>query len=194
MYLQPLRIWLRRIGYRPIHSGLVFNAGCSDRLARNIERALADQLTSSTERLAFIGHSRGGILGWAIAARLQERASHFIALGSPVGGLLRSLQLPQWDAASLAAARPIVDAGLRARRILDPDCDFPSCDCEFVKALRSGLSPATSVLCIMSSNDQVVPLEAARLEGAKTVEITGTHSGLAFNIEAYKAIAAFLAS
>ena len=81
-YLQPLRSWLRRIGYRPTVSTIAINAGCSRRLIERVEVGLARQLASTERPVAIIGHSRGGMLGKAIASRLGERCTHFIALGS----------------------------------------------------------------------------------------------------------------
>src|SRR5262245_5869745 len=82
LYLQPLRGWLTRIGYRPIRSSLTINAGCPDRLRAQIERSLQRRLTEPGP-IALIGHSRGGMLCWALASRLQARASHLLLVGSP---------------------------------------------------------------------------------------------------------------
>ena len=39
-YLQPLRSWLNRIGYRAVPSTLTVNAGCPERLTREVEKSL----------------------------------------------------------------------------------------------------------------------------------------------------------
>src|SRR5438093_13117111 len=36
LYLQPLRLWLGCVGYFPVRSTLVFNAGCMQRLREQI--------------------------------------------------------------------------------------------------------------------------------------------------------------
>jgi hypothetical protein len=41
LYLEPLRVWLRRIGYTPIRSSLNVNAGCPMRLRDQIQRQIA---------------------------------------------------------------------------------------------------------------------------------------------------------
>ena len=81
LYLRPLRSWLSRIGYAPVRSGVSINAGCPERLRTEIERSLSPQLARRTGPIAIVGHSRGGMLGWAIASRLQERVSHLALLG-----------------------------------------------------------------------------------------------------------------
>src|SRR6185295_8586297 len=69
-YLQPMRRWLSRIGYTPVRSTLSLNVGCPERLSEQIESELARQRARRPGPVAFIGHSRGGILARAIAARL----------------------------------------------------------------------------------------------------------------------------
>ena len=39
-YLWPLRSWLGRVGFRPVRSTLALNAGCPERLSREVEREL----------------------------------------------------------------------------------------------------------------------------------------------------------
>ena len=87
-YIEPMHFWLRRLGYRPHRSRLLLNAGCSDRLLGQLVTR-ADGLGEGQDKIAIIGHSRGGMLGRALAAHLGDRCSNFIAVGSPVGGMLR---------------------------------------------------------------------------------------------------------
>ncbi len=122
-YLQPLRTWLGRIGYKPTVSTIAINAGCSRRLIERVEAGLERQLKSTEGPVAIIGHSRGGMLGKAIASRLGDRCAHFIALGSPVGWILRTgkegmiaLARDNSDDDDQVAAPSVVDAGRRAMK------------------------------------------------------------------------------
>ena len=74
-YLHPLRVWLGRIGYQPVPSTLAVNAGCPERLTREVEANLARRREAVAGPVALIGHSRGGILARAIASRLGHEAS-----------------------------------------------------------------------------------------------------------------------
>lgn len=187
-YLQPMRRWLRRIGYTPVRSTLSLNVGCPERLCEQIERELRRQCERQPGPVALIGHSRGGILARTIAARLQEDAPHLILLGSPVGAILR---MPSWSVApgSGVAARRVVEAGSRIRSMLDPDCNLPLCGCPFPVDLRRPLAPRTRVISIYSRDDPIVPAAACHIAGAHNLEVTGTHSGLAYNQAAYAEIA-----
>ena len=200
-YLQPLRSWLGRIGYKPTVSTIAINAGCSRRLIERVEVGLARQLKNTEGQLAIIGHSRGGMLGKAFASRLGERCTHFIALGSPVGGILRSgkegmiaLARDNTDAGDQIAAPSVVDAGRRAMKFFDPDCESPFCDCAYVRDLLAPLPVGTKTFAVYSSEDQVVAPTACTMDGATNIEVTGTHSGLVCNKAVYPHIASALAS
>jgi pimeloyl-ACP methyl ester carboxylesterase len=189
-YLYPLRSWLGRIGLRPVRSSLAINAGCPERLTRQIEREIERRLKSRPGPVALIGHSRGGILARAIAARLGEDASHLILLGSPVGAIER---WTGWPESNTGAGNPRVAlASNRARSMLDPDCSVPRCGCPFPADLRKPVSPATQVVSIYSENDPVVPAWACPVPGARNIQVSGTHSGLVYNGAVYRELAAVL--
>jgi pimeloyl-ACP methyl ester carboxylesterase len=194
-YLYPMRSWLDRIGYRAVRSTLRSNVGCPERLTRQIESELTSKLARSDRPVALIGHSRGGLLARAIAVRLGERASHLVLLGSPVSALSR-LRVGISDASIGVppAGELVIEAGTRARARLDPQCAFPACGCPFPADARAALHASTRVVSIFSRSDPIVPAAWARLEGARNVEVDGTHSGLVYNGAVYREIARTLAS
>ena len=200
LYLQPLYDWLTRIGYRPILSSLSFNAGCPKRLLAQVEEAFAKILSNEDKRVAIIGHSRGGLLGKAMLTRLGESCSCLITLGSPLGAILRTgkngLQAMSGQRESSTieqiAANPVAEAGRAAIRLLDPDCNLPDCDCDYVNDLLAPFPSETKITCILSTKDPVVSPSACPIEGAKNIEVTGSHSGLVYNRLVYPHIAATL--
>ena len=190
LYVYPMRTWLRRQGHKAVPSTLIMNAGCPERLCRTVETALQRRMTTKTERVALIGHSRGGFLARAIAARLQDAASHLILLGSPIGVLADTQS--EIDP-GLTPARVVLAASARARRLLDPDCNVPACGCPFPEDFRRPLSAQTKVVSIYSRDDPIVPASACLVAGARNVEVHGTHSGLVYNREVYEELATSLA-
>ena len=195
LYLQPLHVWLSRIGYRPIRSSLLSNVGCSERLTVQIEEQLARHRKAHPGPVSVIGHSRGGILGWAITQRLGADARHLILLGSPVGALAAAMRSGAIDISQARQyANPaIVEASTRVRQVIDPDCDFPSCGCPFAQQLSQKLSAHIKVTTIASASDPIVPAAAAHMEGARNFVGSGTHSGLVVNKNVYPIIARALA-
>jgi len=190
-YLYPLRSWLARIGFRPVRSSLAINAGCPERLSRQVEKEIERRVLSRPGPVALIGHSRGGILARAIAARLGEQASHLILLGSPVGAIERSTGWPAVGSGNPSHSS-VAQASNRARSLLDPDCDVPQCGCPFPEDLRRTLSAKTAVVSIYSQNDPVVPAWSCPIPGARNVEVSGTHTGLVYNGAVYRELASVL--
>jgi pimeloyl-ACP methyl ester carboxylesterase len=194
-YLQPLHSWLRRIGYRPVRSSMAINAGCPERLRNQIETALRPTMDRHPGPLAIIGHSRGGMLGWAIASRLQERASHLVLLGSPAAAVVTMMRMnPNLAQLTGVGASGVAQAGQRALRLLDPDCTVPACGCPYTSDLRRSLNRTTRVLSIRSEDDKIVPPAATEVIGGQNLVVRGSHSGLVYNRAVYPAIANFLAA
>ncbi len=188
-YLWPLRRWISRIGFRASTSGLWLNAGCPDRLTSEIEQWIERRQSERDDRrIVLIGHSRGGVLARALAARMGSRVSHLVALGSPIGVASQYVTGGVQQLAHRTMSR-VAQASNTARGILDPQCRFPDCGCEFVGNMRGALAAETMVLSIYSREDPIVPPEASIVTGARNVEVTGTHSGLVFNPAVYRELA-----
>lgn len=188
-YLWPLRRWLSRVGYRPSTSGLWVNAGCSDRLTAQIEKWIERQHPGNDGRVVLIGHSRGGILARALAGKLRRPPSHLILLGSPVAHAQQFAHAGGEPELLGDASAALMRASNTARRILDPECNFPRCGCGYINAMRRELDPAITVLSIYSSEDPIVPPQACIVTGGRNVEVRGTHSGLAYNPAVYRELA-----
>ncbi len=188
-YLWPLRRWISRIGFRASTSGLWLNAGCPDRLTSEIEQWIERRQSERDDRrIVLIGHSRGGVLARALAARMGSRVSHLVALGSPIGVASQYVTGGVQQLAHRTMSR-VAQASNTARGILDPQCRFPNCGCEFIGNMRGALAAETMVLSIYSRQDPIVPPEASIVTGGRNVEVTGTHSGLVFNPAVYRELA-----
>jgi pimeloyl-ACP methyl ester carboxylesterase len=183
-----LRRWLRLVGYRPHTAGFLFNVDCADRAVERVER-LAEALNATTRRrVAIVGHSRGGHLARAVAARRPDLVSHAISMGADLQGLF-GISSPT------RAAIGIVRRGVHlTRRSRDPDCFRAHCSCGFIRDYTADFPvDRVRLTSIYTKGDGVVRWERAIVEEADCVEVTGSHIGLMANRKAYRVIADALA-
>ena len=192
LYLQPMRCWLGSMGYTPVRSTLSLSAGCMQRSRERIQAEIDRQLASKPRSVALIGHSRGGSLAWAIAAQMQERVSHLVMLGAPVPNFQRSVESGERKIRLGGLTQMLLEANKTSRRLLDPDCSFPSCACAYVNDVQLALNPATALLSIYGRDDLVIPDEAQMTEGT-VIEVPTSHVGLVYSPEVYRALGHFLA-
>ncbi len=192
LYLQPLRQWLGCVGYSPVRSTLVFNAGCMQRLREQIHGEIVRRTKADPTPIALIGHSRGGVLAWALASQLQEKVSHLVLLGSPVASFRASVASGNFYAPAGAVGRMLMRISEELREILDPSCKFPSCGCAMVNDVMSPLSASTAILSIHGSEDSVVD-QTAQVSDGENVLVDASHVGLVYNAQVYRALGSFLA-
>ncbi|HYF26003.1 MAG TPA: alpha/beta hydrolase [Baekduia sp.] len=180
--------WLRSIGYRPQLCGFAFNVDCADRALERVERTVVRLHARQDRRVAVIGHSRGGHLARAVAARRPELVSHAISLGADLQDLY-GISAPTKGA--VGAARKALQA---SRRSPSPSCFRRGCSCGFMQAYRRPFPEAVRLTSIYSRGDGVVRWECSVVPEADCIEVTGSHIGLISNRKSYRAIARALAS
>jgi triacylglycerol lipase len=185
--LSVMSSWLTRVGYRPSFCGFITNTDCSDRALDRVERAVDAAWRSDGRRVALIGHSRGGHLARALAARRPDRVSHAISMGADLQGLF-GVSAPTMVA--VAAARRAVRATRRARRAA---CMTSDCDCRFSQDFaRPFPFHQVRLTSIYSKGDGVVHWQCQVIPRADCIEVTGSHVGLIFNRKVYRAVAGAL--
>jgi pimeloyl-ACP methyl ester carboxylesterase len=182
-----LRRWLRVVGYRPHTAGLLFNVDCSDRVLDRVERLVEALSRTSGRRVAIVGHSRGGHMARAVAARRPDLVSHAVSMGADLQGLF-GISSPTRIAVGMAR-RATVWSG----RSRSPDCFRARCTCGFVRDYTAAFPiEKVRLTSVYTKGDGVVRWERAIVEEADCVEVTGSHIGLMANRKAYRVIAAAL--
>ena len=186
--LAPMNVWLRRIGYDVSTCGIWLDTSCSEQAMLRIERRVAELADRRDERIAIVGHSRGGYLAKALAARRPDQVSHVVTLGS-------GLSSPLDVAAPALAAVAVVRAAHRVTtdRVARRGCMSATCACSFTEAYESPFPEDVRLTSIYSKGDGMVRWRSCVVPYADNVEVTGSHVGMAFNRKAYRAIAVALA-
>jgi pimeloyl-ACP methyl ester carboxylesterase len=183
--LAPMSLWLRRIGYDVSTCGIWLDTSCSERAMLRIERRV-EELGG---RIAIVGHSRGGYLAKALAARRPDRVSRVITLGSGLSS--------QLDVAAIGlAAHALVRTAHRVTtdRVARRGCLTATCACAFTEAYESPFPEDVRLTSIYSKGDGMVRWRSCVVPYADNIEVTGSHVGMAFNRKAYRAIADALAA
>jgi triacylglycerol lipase len=179
--------WLWRLGYRPRTCGIVANVDCSDRALERVQRTVDAAYRRFDQRVALIGHSRGGHFARAMAARRPDQVSHAISLGADLQQML-GISTPTRFAVSGARL------GMRTlRRARDERCLSADCRCGFGRDYQAPFPvDRVRMTSIYSKGDGVVMWQGAIVPYADCIEVTGSHVGLVFNRKVYRAIAGAL--
>jgi triacylglycerol lipase len=178
--LSHLWFWLRRTGYRPFVCNIHVNARCPGRMLERLEQRVTGLVDSEGRRVAIVGHSRGGHLARAVAARRPDLVSHVVAMGS---GLTAQFDAAAPALAAVALARAVEN---RAGR---PGCMTEACGCAFSAGYAAPFPEEVRLTSIYSKGDGMVRWSSCVVPYADNVEVTGSHVGLAWNRKAYTAIA-----
>ena len=184
-YMQVLRGWLQRVGYRPYRSGIRFCVGSPFRLVRQVIARAEELAEQHDQPVTVIGHSLGGVLGCALARQRPDLVEHVVTLGSPL--------CPDPRAASHAAVAALADVLVRETKT---SADLVM-EREREQALFTGPLPTgVRLTCIYTREDAVVSWDACFDEDPRTTahEVPGTHCGLAWNARVYRLLGRLLAA
>jgi triacylglycerol lipase len=177
LYLAEFRAWLRRIGYKPVSSGIGVNADCPNLLIKHRLRAIIEKAYLAEKRkVHVIGHSLGGVLARAVASQMSRMVASVITLSSPFQGM---------------AAHPSVLRVAQAirNRILDrhgenvlPSCYTAGCTCRFLQSLEDRLPKTVSQTAVYTKSDGIVDWRVCATGNPDMdFEVAGTHIGMVFN-------------
>jgi len=169
--LLTMQAWLLRLDYRPELSGIRFNVRHSEVTVEAVLERLYVHHRKTKQKVALVGHSRGGLLAKVIADRNPELVSQVIALGSPLN---EALDVHPLTMAAVHAAR--IYNRLRYRSQADTEAAFME---------QLAAPPAVPVTSIYTRSDGVVNWKACLRPDVKAIEVRGSHGGLGVNAEVY---------
>ena len=166
--------WLRRLNYRPALAGISVNVRASEHTLDGLAARLRALHRATGAQVTIVGHSRGGLLAKVLADRHPEEVDQVIALGSPL--------------ADTYAVYPVTRAAVEMARMynrlrfrLADDAED-----EFLRELSQ--PPLVPVTSIYTRSDGVVDWRTCIRPDVRTVEVRGSHGGLATNPEVYRVL------
>lgn len=185
--LATLTGWLRRRGSRTSSAGVRLNVDCGERTLGGIEARLQRLAERTGRRVAVVGQSRGGELGRVLAVRHPDLVSTLVMLGSPV-------------LAPLSVGRPVLRAVRSVARLGDlgipgmfsSRCADGECCAQFRRDLFAPMPGEIQAVAMYSRSDGIVSWEACLDPGARSIEVSSSHSGMSVNREVYRELAGIL--
>jgi triacylglycerol lipase len=174
--LGPMAHELRRLGHRTYRSAMHANVGCTLDAADALEERIETIAARRGRKVTIVGHSLGGLLARALAARRPDLVTGIITLGSPMlaPGAAHSLLL--FDLKVLAQLQRL---GLG--RLMGADCTSGDCARASWERARLPLLPEVSFTSVFSRRDGVIDWRSCLDPQASAVEVTTSHLGMAFD-------------
>jgi pimeloyl-ACP methyl ester carboxylesterase len=185
-WLMPVMLqWLRRIGYQAHSSQISLHVDCSDRTMSRIVPRLEQVAEQHEAKVTLVGHSRGGLLSRALLTARPDLVERVICLASPIHEPFAVTNLTLAKAADLARSRLQKDP---AR--LTMGCLTTACACTYGRFFRTALTPGLPpLIALFTRHDEVVRWQACLEDGARNIEIRGTHLGLLASRNVYRTLA-----
>jgi pimeloyl-ACP methyl ester carboxylesterase len=183
-WLMPVMLsWLRRLDYTAHTSQISLHVDCSDRtMARVLPRV---EEIAANGKVTLLGHSRGGLLARALMTARPDLVERVITLASPLHEPFAVTNLTLAKAATIARSRLQKDP---AR--LNMGCLTQACACTYGRFFRKELTPdLPPLIALFTRHDEVVRWQACLEDGARNIEVRGTHLGVLASRNVYTTIA-----
>jgi pimeloyl-ACP methyl ester carboxylesterase len=167
---------LRRAGHRTYRSTMHANVGCTQEASEALEHRIEAIAIKRDRRVTIVGHSLGGLLARGIAARRPDLVEGIVTLGSPMlaPGAAHSLLL-----LDLALIIKLRKAGLGG--MMGEDCTSGECAQLSWEQARAPLPDDVAFTSVYSRRDGIIDWRSCLDPQARTVEVSTSHLGMAFD-------------
>ena len=187
LLLLEMRLWLSRLGYRALGTGMWINAECPEIVGERLLSIISKDYAAHGQKVHLIGHSLGGLIARGIACHSPDKIASLIMLGSP----FRKVRINPLVAYALDFVRDYVST---RRDCSHTDCFSLDCPCPGVTRMTARFPSNVPETAVYSKNDGLVDWRVCMNGNPKTdVEVHASHLGLRWNPEVYRVIAERLA-
>ncbi len=182
-----MRLWLRRIGYRALGTGMWVNAECPEIVGERLLAIISKEYAAHGRKVHLIGHSLGGLVARGVAYHSPEKIASLTMLGSP----FREVRISPFVACALDFAHDFVST---RRHCAHANCFSFDCPCPGVTIMKGRFPATVPETAVYSKNDGLVDWRVCMHGDPKRdVEVHSSHLGLRWNPEVYRVIAERLA-
>ncbi len=174
--LSLLARFLRQQGFRTYRSRITANVGCTVSASALLEQRIESVALRRGTRVLIVGHSLGGMLARGLAVRRPDLVGGIVTLGSP-------MMAPAAHHASLTRS---VEMLIRLGRagipgLMSEDCVAGACARASFDEARTPMPAGVDFTTIYSRRDGIVDWRACIDPLAHAVEVTASHTGMAFD-------------
>jgi triacylglycerol lipase len=175
---------LRRLGHRTYRSTMHVNVGCTQEAGYALERRVEAVAIKRDSRVTIVGHSLGGLLGRAVAARRPDLVDGIVTLGSP---LLAPGAIHGVLAFDLAVVLALHRLGVG--RAMGDDCTGGDCAKLSWREARAPLAPGVGFTSVYSRRDGIIDWRSCLDPASTAVEVATSHLGMAVDPVVFDAVA-----
>ncbi len=167
---------LRRAGHRTYRSTMHANVGCTQAASETLERRIEAIAIKRDRKVTVVGHSLGGLLARGLAARRPDLVEGIVTLGSPILAPGAAHPALLFDLALIVKLRK---AGFGA--MMGEDCTSGDCAQLSWDQARAPLASGVSFTSVFSRRDGIIDWRSCLDPAARTVEVSTSHLGMAFD-------------
>ncbi len=185
--LDPMTLWLTRLGYDVTPYTLGAGMGCAQRTVSSLVRRVRDLADDAGRPVRLVGHSRGGQFARAVGLEAPDAVSHLVTIGTPfdLWGITPHMSAIVWG---LAAAGSAGVPGLYRL-----GCLVGKCCGRFRDALRAPWPTEAPFTSIYSRTDAAVPWRSSHDPYAHNVVVGHGHVAQLTSAAAQRAVGEALA-
>jgi len=167
---------LRATGFRTYRSAMHANVGCTQAASDALEARIEAVAAKRGRKVSIVGHSLGGLIARGVAARRPDLVDGIVTMGSPILAPGAAHPFLLFD---LKMITRLQRAGLG--RMMGEDCTSGDCARASWDQARVPLPADVAFTSLFSRRDGVVDWRSCLDPQARTVEVTTSHCGMAFD-------------